>query len=303
MTKAEIEEDLEDIEDIVRDIGEEDRTANTTYLRLKISNYDKTYLEDVSKAFDPFLIPSVDYGDVTASELTELGLDFKKMRKIFIAQKSLDGHGIESPREQDRIRHRGIIYDILRFKEHPLHGRNYGYVLMLKEAIFTAQDEERREEIDPQFEPDALQAEDDTDTTKVRTDEFEDVPAKVIGTIIELYDIVAGFNDQFSMDIDNLGAQTITLVEADDQTAADIAADMQTKFDTAFGSVVVNITADSGLIIIKTLSVGETNAEIEILDVANDAYMDLGFKSGVTKGNRLPIQFDDGDYDDEGNPK
>lgn len=301
MTKVEIEEDLEDIEDVVKDVGEEDRASATIYLRLKTSKHDKVYKEDVSRAFDPFLIPAVDYGDVTPSELTDLGLDFKKVRKMFIAQKSLDDHGINGPREEDRIKRNGIIYDIIRFEEQPLHGRNYGHILFIKEASFTDQDEERREEIDKHFEPDASQDEDETDTKKGRTEEFEDVPAKVIGGVIELYSIVAGVNDKFSLDIDNLGAQTITLVEADDQTAVDIAADMQTKFDTAFGSTVVNITADSGLIILKTVSVGKTAAEIEILAVANDAYTELGFTAGVTSGTRQPKEFDDGDYDDEGN--
>ncbi len=303
MTRVEIEEDLEDIEDIVRDLGEEDRTANTTYLRLKTSKHDKVYKEDVSRAFDDFAIPAVDYGDVTPSELTELGLDFKKVRKLFIAQKSLDRHGFKGPREEDRIKRNGIIYEIIRFEEQPLHGRTYGHVLFIKEAAFTEQDEERREEIDKHFEPDASQDEDETDTKKVRTEEFEDVPAKLIGTVPELYDIIAGVNDQFSMDIDNLGIQTITIVEADDQTAADIAADMQTKFDAAFGSVVVAITADSGIVIIKTVSVGKDVSEIEILEIADDAYTDLGFEVGVTKGTRQPIEFDDGDYDDEGNLK
>lgn len=302
MTRTEIEEDLEDIEDVVKDVGEEDRIAATTYLRLKTSKHDKVYKEDVSRAFDDFLIPAVDYGDVTPSELTDLGLDFKKVRKLFIAQKSLDDHGIKGPREEDRIKRNGIIYEIIRFEEQPLHGRNYGHVLFIKEAAFTEQDEERREELDKYFEPDASQDEDEADTTKVRTDEFEDVPAKVIGKVTELYDIVAGVNDQFSMDIDDLGAQTITLVEADDQTAVDIAADMQTKFDTAFGSVVVAITADSGLIILKTVSIGKTGSEIEILAVADDVYTELGFEAGVTKGTRQPKEFDDGDYDDEGNP-
>lgn len=302
MTRTEIEEDLEDIEDVVKDVGEEDRIAATTYLRLKTSKHDKVYKEDVSRAFDDFLIPAVDYGDVTPSELTDLGLDFKKVRKLFIAQKSLDDHGIKGPREEDRIKRNGIIYEIIRVEEQPLHGRNYGHVLFIKEATFTEQDEERREELDKHFEPDASQDEDETDTTKVRTGEFEDVPAKVIGQVTELYNIVAGVNDQFSMDIDDLGAQTITLVEADDQTAADIAADMQTKFDTAFGSVVVVITADSGLIILKTVSVGKIDSEIEVLAVADDAYTELGFEAGVTKGTRQPKEFDDDDYDDEGNP-
>jgi hypothetical protein len=205
------------------------------------------------------------------------------------------------PHENDRVELNGIVYEVLKLKEVLFAGRDLAYFAYLKEATFTAQKEEQREKKDDKFEPDVTQDEDETDTTGVNVDKFEDKPATVYGTVTETFDIEAGVDDQFKCKVNEGSEVTITLNDGLDLTADEIVTDMQAKLDAALGSNIIVVRTESGIVILETVLEG-TDASIEIMTVSNNCYTELGFSVGVTQGTHKLNVVDDGDYDEEGNP-
>ncbi len=292
---------MADLEEFFIEFGEPEGKVESIWFKQKTSKRDKVYGEDVSEAYDQFSIPTWMYGDVTMSELSDfgLGLEYKKMRKAFVTGKSFDDLGIARPVEKDRVKIQGIIYEIMRLREFPLEGTIFLFQCWLMEAAFTVQDEERREEVDKHFEPDSSQAEDETDTTRPAS-EFEDIAARLFGIISEDFEITSTETD-IKISIDGAGPFTVSLTEDSILTAQDIADDLQPLLDTAFGAGIALVIADSGLVIIETVSTGKTS-EIELFDVTDNPYKILGFEIGKVFGKRQPVEHDDNDYDEEGNP-
>jgi hypothetical protein len=110
--------------------------------------------------------------------------------------------------------------------------------------------------------------------------------ASVLGTETETFDITVDTNDTFKIDIDDDagGAQEVVLAAGAGLTAAAVAADMQTKLDTAFGGKVCTVEADAGKIRITSDSTG-TSSEVDIQTPSEHSCLtELGFTVGVTNG-------------------
>jgi len=223
---------MADLEECFIEFGEPEDKIESIWFKQKTSKRDKVYDEDVSEAYDQFTIPTWMYGDATMSDLSEfgLGLEYKKMRKMFVSGKSFDDLNIDRPVEKDRVKIQGIIYELMRVREFPLEGTIYMYQCWLMEADFTVQDEKRREEVDKHFEPDSTQAEDETDTTRPAS-EFENIAARLFGIISEDFEITSTETD-IKISIDGAGPFTVSLTEGSILLAQDIADDLQSLLKT-----------------------------------------------------------------------
>jgi len=113
---------------------------------------------------------------------------------------------------------------------------------------------------------------------------MEATSAEVIGTRQDPFKIETGVNDAFQMDVDNAGAQTLT-IPAGIYRAHEIAALINAHHSSWAG---VASDDGQGRLILKSPTVGATS-EIDIQAVANDAYDTLGLSVGVTTGSNAGV--------------
>lgn len=307
MKQREVDEIIGDIREAFMDVGTIDDTPNVQWLSRLIDEHDELYQQDVNPAYAaPVDIVALVMGGTRKSELEEIGLDYRKVTKLYIASTDFSLNGIE-PREEDRLIHKGIKYNVLRIKPTSIADTDLMYTVFVQESPFTAQSEEYREKIEPNFEPDATQSEQDTGTTgdpvaPVSGQTYANKPAEVISAAADDgYEIAADVNDKLKINLNQTTEATITLAEGV-WTKEQLVADMQAKLDASFGASQILVSLnDTNHVVMRTTRLGST-AFIEIKVVAGSCYLTLGYKIGVYQGCRNLDYDDDPFYNDSGDP-
>lgn len=273
MKQKEITEIIDDIREAFLDIGTLDEQDNVQWYCYIISTYDNLYKEDVSKEFKkPVSMVALATSLLNKDELEAEGLDYKKTVKLYITADYFSKNEI-IPKLEDRVLHRGILYDVVKVKAICIADSDLLYAVFVREAELTAQSEEHSNQVDSLFTHDA---------TKPLS---LDLPAKLVSaTNDNEYEIISGINDKLKISINDETAQTFTLVEGT-RTKEQIVAELQSKFDLTFGlnQVIVNLDS-SGHIVIETIKRG-TSAKIEIYAVQYSCYLLFGFRIGIYQGS------------------
>jgi len=291
----------QDIEDTLEYLGTNETKTSAKYLRYNPTEYDTVYEENVSKEFVEYDINTIIYSNVANQELSNLGIDDKEVYKMLLTLKAYQdvNDGFLEPRIEDRVIYNGVTFDIIKFKKVLLGGENIIFFLFLKESDFTSQTEKTREKKDVYFEPDNSQREDETNTSKVLDDKYEDTPAILKGDYYEPFNIYTE-NKELKFNIEG-EVYSVILNEGNDLTASQINTDIITQINNIKPSLVELCSQYNGYVCFKTRNKGE-NIIIEVLETLNNAYNTLGIKIEKFVGKSSLILKDNPDYDSEGNP-
>lgn len=309
MDAIDIEELAQDIHEAISELGATNDDSNITWKKIIPSRHDSLYGEDVSCAYRDYEVTGVYWSLMDESKLSMIGSKEDKFRKLAIARysfenaKNVETGDIEdiTPKEEDRLIKRGVLYNVTRIRPLELGDANFIYLVYIEEAKLSDQDEAYREKKQPYFEPDSSQGETQTNDTGVNDNIYSDKPAKVTGSVIDTYDIITGYNDKMSLKVNGSSAVEVTLSAGSDVTAEDIAIEIQSAVDTELGPDRLVAGSNSGYVEIYTVAVGP-EATLEIANIADNCYTTLGFEVGEVTGSHTKDIVDDGDYDENGNP-
>jgi hypothetical protein len=302
MRRAEVDEIINDINEAFIDVGTIDNKPNIGWLARKLDQRDSLYKQDSNPQYNNAVgLQGLVLGGTLKSELDNIGYDYRKVSKIYIAGNQFTKNSV-TPVEADRIIHNDIKYNVLRIIPTSIANTDLMYRVYIQEAPFITQEEEYREKLDPTFEPDATQAEEETDTTGVSIYEYSDYPAEIKSEYSDdNYEIVLDVNDKIKLEL-NETTEVIVTLSAGVWTKDEIRDDMQLLFDSAFGAgqVLVSIDAENK-IVWNTERKGST-AFLELKVVAGSCYLSFGFKIGKYQGSKNLDYEADPYYNNDGDP-
>jgi hypothetical protein len=309
MEEIDIDELTQDIHSAISELGNTGDNQSILWKKVIPSNYDKVYNEDVSLAYRDFEVSGVYWSLMDESKLSMIGSKEDKYRKLCIARysfenaKNIETTELESiiPKEEDKLVKRGVLFNVTRIRPLELGDKNFVYLVYVEEANLSEQPEKYREKKQPYFEPDSSQDENQTNDTGANDNIYSDKPAKIVGSVIDTYDITPGYNDKFLFSINGSDGVEVTLSSGTDISAEIIADEIQSVADTEIGVGRLIADDNNGYVELYTNTKGE-EATLEILDIANNCYVTLGFEVGEVTGEHSMDVVDDGDYDDDGNP-
>lgn len=286
MNISEVHEIEDDILEAFADFGTIDEQANVTWLKQIPAEYNTLNQQNVSKKYTPYTsITGLATGKATEIERKDIAVSKTNVLKMYIVARYFDALGIK-PSENDRMKYKGVVYDVLNIKPTEIGGVPILYCCFVSEATFTAQDEAYREEVDPYFEIDASQDEKSTNDSGVNTGNFTYEPAVAVSELDDaVYTVTFNSNDKMKVSYCGGSPVTFSLPAGINLLPAAISGNMQAALDTAFGANVFLVSVlPSGSLRIATVATGN-KIFFELHAIPADAYYDLGFVEGVFKGD------------------
>lgn len=256
-------------------------TTNIIWYSRVHQDYDTLYRVDVNSAFVTHTLFGVFIKRVKEYELFLEGLNINEGSRVLVAPAQFSAVSIY-PQIYDRMEHDGVIYSISKIYPIYVGGVLDIFRVDVKEAQIAAQTEEKREKDDPYYEIDASQEKWDTNTSGANTSIFTTDAAWFKGSRVEPFTIVGSTNDIIKIGIGTFAATTITLA-SDVYTASAFVASLQVLLDAAFGASAATAFTRDSKVGVQTVAVGSLGT-IVIADVADSAYVDLGWRLGTYTG-------------------
>ena len=290
----EVDELRADILDAFKDLGTEstplEEVNNIEWYSFIQSSYDDLYLEDTEKEFSsPIPMIGLCLGNTPKSELEELGLGFDFLEKLYITADQFIKNSIKL-QVGDRYSHRGIKYDIIRYKKVSLASKHdVFYIVYAKETDLSAQSVEHRLEVSPTTDIDKGLEDTGTTITDSRTDHFLEYNASVVLDIGGPFDIIGGSEDSIRVhiidgDLDSGLTKDIQLDE-DLYVRSEMVIHLQNKFNVQFGDDTFLVSEIDDKINIEYQTYGE-NVGFELQLCSSPAYSVLGLSPGMYLSRR-----------------
>lgn len=170
-----------DVDEVFLEVGI-DKESNIIWMERVYSMPNRTYLveDDFKPIFNNFNLKCLPLGQLREEEILKEGLAGGKFFKFFISAFQFDSVKDNfKPKNADRLKHRGIIYEVEKIKTFQYTERDNYFVIYGKESPIGIQDEIYREKVDPYFEYDASQEITSTNDKFDNSNLFVDYPVEI----------------------------------------------------------------------------------------------------------------------------
>jgi len=306
MLASEVLEFEEDILDAFVDVGTTDSVPNLTWMKQKYALHDKLYLQEINKYFDLYEINVLVTTFIPKDEKTALGLDDSIETKLYVVNKSFSDvikvGGTEEetiiPKEEDRVKYNGVVFEVAKLRSIHLGGRSFLWIVYLKQATFSAQDEIFRETREPLFQINASLGIVSVNETGVNAALYYGNPAYYMGNVsgaftitsvnnvilIAANTIACGALVTINVAIPEGVYSTVTLVPV-----------LQAAVDASVSGVFV-MYANNTFVGVKTALIGAL-ATLEIGSISGNVYNVLGWSVKTSLGS-VRTYLDDPAYSD-----
>lgn len=290
---------LDDVADVLGDVGTVDGEPNVIWYRRNHDTFDALYREDVTKNFTPFKMRGVIFVTKPRNAVTQIGFDTTQDTKILISPKEFMRYKI-TPNVADRLLVDGVLYNVggddksltpVRFA-----GMGIMYMIKIVSAPLPQQPASEAEKEQPyENMSDASADKEDANTSGVNDAIYDKFPAIAVTTVHTAV-VVPTENSSLTIKYSG-GAEHVLTLSAGIFTPADLAAGITTEAENVLGLGVLRAVVNpSGFVQLETFLAGP-QVSFEITNTET-LYGILGITPGVFKGyQRLHVN-DSGDYVD-----
>lgn len=288
---------MDDVADVLQDVGTVDDMPNVQWLHREHDTYDKLYREDTKKSFTPYMMCGVIFMTRPRDAVTQTGLDVTIDTKVLISPKEFARYQIK-PHVADRLVVDGVMYNVGGDDKSliPVRFGGYGVVYMIKIVSATSPDQtvEAVEEQDPYANhQDASKDPEDANTSGVNDpiyDKFQAVAVSTVSTTVVITSDRASLSMKY-----NGGSEDVITLTPGVFNLAGLATALTTEAQNIFGPGTVRAVVNpSGYLQIESLLVGpEVSFEITATETMHHL---LGIEAKIYQGyQRLRIT-ESGDY-------